>query len=197
MSNRTRRLLLCAVVSGALAPVPAANAAGPPLPSSVSGRAGVAVPGGGERLLARRAGRDTVVVARRRSDGAVLRSRRLAGRWSVSAVTLDGGTTGLSADGRTLVLARPARAFPPAKTRLAVLDARGLHVRRRVLLHGFFTVDAISPDGRRLYLLQYGDDVLQYRVRALDTGTGRLAARTSSIPASPVSRWAGCPSPAR
>jgi len=91
-------------------------------------------------------------------------------------VTLDNATTGLSADDRTLVLARPARSFPPTATRLAVLDARRLRIRRRVALRGFFTVDAISPDGWRVYLVQYGRDVLDYRVRMLDTGTGRLAA---------------------
>jgi len=151
------------------------------------------VPGGGERLLTRRTGRDTVVVALRRSDRAVLRSRRIRGRWSIPAVTLDNGTTGLSADGRTLVLARPTQVFPPTTTRLAVLDARRLQVRRHVLLQGFYTVDAISPDGRRLFLLQYGDDVLEYRVRALDTTTGRLAARDIVDPRQPGEQMGGLP----
>jgi hypothetical protein len=152
------------------------------------------VPGGGERLVTRRGGRDTLVVALRRSDRAVLRSRRIRGRWSVPAVTLDNGTTGLSADGRTLVLARPTRTFPPTTTPLAVLDVRSLQVRRQVLLHGFFTVDAISPDGRRVFLLQYGDDVLEYRVRALDTTTGRLAARDIVDPRQPGEQMGGgCP----
>jgi hypothetical protein len=193
MSNSACRLLLCAVISGAFALVPAANAAGPPLPSSASGKAGAVVPGGRERLLARRAGRGTVVVALRRSDRAVLRSQRIRGRWSVPAVTLDNGTTGLSADGHTLVLARPTHAFPPAVTRLAVLDARRLQVRRHVVLQGFYTVDAISPDGRRLFLLQYGDDVLEYRVRALDTSTGRLAARDIVDPRQPGEQMGGLP----
>jgi hypothetical protein len=100
------------------------------------GQAGAVAPGGLERLVTRPAGRDTVVVALRRSDRAVLRSHRIRGRWSVPAVTLDNGTTGLSADGRTLVLARPTHAFPPATTRLAVLDARRLKVRRYVVLQG-------------------------------------------------------------
>lgn len=193
MANSARRLLLCAVVPGALALVPAANAAGPPLPSSESGRAGVVVPGGRERLLTRPAGHDTMVVAVRRGDRSVLRSRHVPGRWSVPAVTLDSGTTGLSADGRTLVLARPTKAFPPATTRLAVLDARRLQVRRQVVLHGFYTVDAISPDGRRLFVIQYGDDVLQYRVRALDTRTGRLAARDIVDPRQAGEQMGGMP----
>jgi hypothetical protein len=66
-------------------------------------------------------------------------------------------------------------------------------VRRQVLLHGFFTVDAISPDGRRVFLLQYGDDVLEYRVRALDTTTGRLAARDIVDPRQPGEQMGGLP----
>jgi hypothetical protein len=194
MTTRRRRLLLGALVCAACAPAPAAGAAGPPLPSSASGRAGAVAPGGTERLLTRRAGADTVVIAVSRSDGGVLRSRRIRGRWSVPAVTLDNATTGLSADGGTLVLARPTRNYPPASTRLAVLETRHLLVRRRIELPGFFTVDAISPDGRWLYLIHYaGDNVLDYRVRALDTQTGRLAARDVVDPRKPDEQMGGLP----
>jgi hypothetical protein len=193
MISRRHRLLL-ALVCAAWVPVPAAGAAGPPLPSSASGHAGAVAPGGTERLLTRRAAADTVVIAVRRSDGQVLRSRRIRGRWSVPPVTLDNRTTGLSADGDTLVLVRPTRDFPPTSTRLVVLDARRLHVRRGIALPGFFTVDAISPDGRWLYLIQYaGDDVLDYRVRALDTRTGRLAARDVVDPREPDEQMGGLP----
>lgn len=194
MTARRRRLLLCAVVCATCAPAPAAGAAGPPLPSSASGRAGAVAPGGSERLLTRRAGDDTVVTAVRRGDRRVLRSRQINGRWSVPPVTVDGATTGLSADGRVLVLARPSRSFPPTSTQLAVLDARQLHVRHRISLPGFFTVDAISPDGRWLYLIQYaGEDVLDYRVRALDTQAGRLAARDVVDPRKPGEQMGGLP----
>jgi hypothetical protein len=177
-----------------LAPTPAAGAAGLPLPSSVSGKAGAVAPGGSERLVTRRAGDDTLVRALRRGDGGVLRSRLIAGRWHVPAVTLEGATTGLSADGDVLVLARPTRVIPPSTTDLAVLDARSLRVRRHISLPGFFTVDAISPDGRWLYLIQYaGDDPRDYRVRALDTRTGLLAARDVVDPREPDEQMGGFP----
>jgi hypothetical protein len=194
MTARRRRLLLFAVISAALAPAAVADAAGPPLPSSASGRAGAVAPGGTERLLTRRAGDDTVVTAVRRGDRGVLRSRQVRGRWSIPPVTLDNATTGLSADGGTLVLVRPTRDFPPTSTRLAVLDSRRLLVRRRIALPGFFTVDAISPDGRWLYLIQYpGGNVLDYRVRAMDTRTGRLAARDVVDPREPDEQMGGLP----
>ena len=186
--------VICAVVSTAFVLVPAAGAAGPPLPSAASGDAGAVAPGGSERLLARRAGDDTVVIAVRRGSGRVLRSRRVTGRWSVPPVTLDNRTTGLSADGRTLMLVRPTRDFPPASTRLAVLDVRRLAVLRQIELRGFFTVDAIAPDGSSAFLVQYdGDHVLDYRVRALDTRTGRLAARDIVDPREPDEQMGGLP----
>jgi DNA-binding beta-propeller fold protein YncE len=66
-------------------------------------------------------------------------------------------------------------------------------MRRQVALPGFFTVDAISPDGRWVYLIQYGDDVLDYRVRALDTTSGRLAARDVVDPRKPEEQMGGLP----
>jgi hypothetical protein len=194
MTAKRRPLLVIAVLCASCVPAPAAGAAGPPLPSSASGRAGAVAPGGSERLVARRAGIDTVVTAVRRSDRRVLRSRKISERWSVAPVTLTGATTGLSADGRVLVLARPERYFPPTSSAFAVLDARRLTVQRQIPLPGFFTLDAISPDGRWVYLIQYpGENVLDYRVRALDTRTGRLAARDVVDPREPDEQMGGLP----
>jgi hypothetical protein len=194
MSANRRRLVVFAVLCATCVAAPAATAAGPPLPSSASGRAGAVAPGGNERIIARGAGLNTVVTALRRSDRRVLRSRKISGRWSVAPVTLGRATTGLSADGRVLVLARPERYFRPASTAFAVLDARRLEVRRRIPLSGFFTLDAISPDGRWAYLIQYaGENVLDYRVRALDTSTGRLAQRDVVDPREPDEQMGGLP----
>jgi hypothetical protein len=194
MTSKRRRLLASAVLCATCVPASAAGAAGPPLPSSASGRAGAVAPGGSERLIARPAGLNTVVTAVRRSDRRVLRSRKISGRWSVAPVTLGGATTGLSADGRVVVLARPERYFPPTSSAFAVLDARRLELRSRIPLPGFFTLDAVSPDGRWLYLIQYpGENVLDYRVRALDTRTGRLATRDVVDPREPDEQMGGLP----
>jgi hypothetical protein len=194
MTVRQRRRLLLTIVCATCALAPAARAVGPPMPSYASGKLGAVAPGGKERLLTRRAGVDTMVFAVHRGDRRVLRSRTIGGRWTIPAVALDGGTTGLSADGRTLVLARPVRSSPPTSARLSVLDARALVVRRQIALRGFFTVDAISPDGRWLYLVQYaGEDFLDYRVRALDTRTGGLVARDVVDPREPDEQMGGLP----
>lgn len=194
MTVRIAPIVLCA----ALLWTPAANV---PASPGTGGKAGAVTPGGSERLVTRRAGEGTEVMALRRGDGQVLRSRRIAGRWTVPPVTVSGARTGLSADGRTLVLARPSRGIPVKRARpsqvesseLAVLDVASLVVRRQITLPGYFTVDAISPDGRWVYLIQYGGDVLDYRVRALDTRTGRLDPRPIVDPHRPEDQMRGLP----
>src|SRR4051794_11657005 len=190
-----RRLAAALLVCAACAPGAVARAAGPPVPSPDSGRAGAVAPGGTERLVTVPVGGNTLVTALARDRDRPLRSRQIAGRWSVAPVALDGATTGLSGDGRTLVLIRPTRSFPPADTRLAVVDVRTLRLRREIALRGFFTLDAVAPGGRRVYLVQYPhpDDFLDYRVRALDTGTGRLAGRDVVDPRSPGEQMGGLP----
>ena len=187
-----RRLLLCTLLFAAIATT--AEAAGPPLPSAYSGRVGATAPGGTERLVTRRVRDGTLVRALRRTDGRVLRARVISGHWAVPAVTITGATTGLSADGRTLVLGRPVRRFPPTRTDLAIVSTQRLVVRRRIALQGFYAVDAISPDGRWVYLIEYpGEDVLDYHVRALDTRTGRLDARYVVDPRNPDEQMGGLP----
>ena len=194
MTVHRRLLVPCAILIAACLPAPAADGAGLPVPSAASGRVGTVAPGGSERLIARRDGDNTIVVAVRRGSGRVLRSARIGGRWTVPAVTLGIDTTGLSADGATLVLVHPARRFPTTRTKLAVLDARTLTVRRRITLNGFFTVDAISPNGQDVYLVQYpGGDPLAYRVRALDVRTGRLIPGDIVDPREPDEQMAGMP----
>jgi hypothetical protein len=61
-------------------------------------------------------------------------------------------------------------------TEVLVLDAHNLQIVRRLSLKGGFTFDAISPDGSRLYFIQYLSprDLTRYAVRAYDVDEGRL-----------------------
>jgi hypothetical protein len=70
-------------------------------------------------------------------------------------------------------------------TQFALLDARTLRVLQRFTLHGTFTYDALSPNARTLYLIQYVDwpNSTEYVVRAYDAGRhalrpGRIADRS-------------------
>jgi MYXO-CTERM domain-containing protein len=159
-----RRLLLIATcILGVGAPT--AHAAGGPVPP-VQGGAGVSAPGSSLAYIAVRAGHDTVLQRVRRADGVVERSRLIRGSYGVPGAAYDGSNTGLSFDEHTLVLA--AIRERSTNTRLLTLDARSLRPRAQIVLPGHMTVDAISPDGRWLYLIRYRSvrnnryDVLAY-----------------------------------
>lgn len=135
---------------------------------------GIANLTGRAHFTARATGDETTVVRTGRSKA----TAHLPGRYAIPVVAYDGSAGGLSADGATLVLIRPRTGFPEKATRLAIVDASRLHLRMFVKLRGDFSLDAISPDGRWIYLIQYTSavDPTQYRVRALDARTGRLLA---------------------
>lgn len=137
---------------------------------------GVLAPGGEHRYLAVAAGDRTVVAEVAPDGGEITGERVLAGRFAVPGVSLDGTTSGLSRDGSTLVLIRPRESFPQRETSMVVLDPGRLQVRSRIALDGDFSFDALSPDGRTMYLVEYVDprDPTHYRVRAFDLSTGRL-----------------------
>ena len=109
------------------------------------------------------------------SGGRVVASRSPGGWLLVPAVAADATAGGLSADGRTLVLSTPF-ASNPTRTPLRIIDTGKLATRRAIDLPGVFGVDAISPDGSRIYLIEYLDPpaTTRYRVRSLETATGRL-----------------------
>jgi hypothetical protein len=170
------RLHLLAALALAAAASSTAHADGLPVGNLDTTLTGVSVPGSSERYFAIQAGRDTLVTSVYRDGGLLTRYDTVRGTFTIPAVAQDGATTGLSANGQTLVLVRPRLTYPQRRTRLAVLDAPTLRVRSRITLRGDFSVDAISPDGRSLYLIQYTTpgDPLAYAVRSLNLRSGRL-----------------------
>src|SRR4051812_30751882 len=185
---RLRTLVATMVCWGLAAPAGALAVGGPVFP--VQGGAGVTAPGLGERFVAVKQGRDTRI-DRMSADGAVERTRRLHGRLGVPGVGVDGSTTGLSADGRTLVVAGHPAAHG---TRIVVLD-RDLRPRGAdILLPGYYTVDAVSPDGRWMYLVHYlspARDILRYEVRAYDVAARRMTPGPIVDPREPDEKMQG------
>src|SRR4051794_9399599 len=169
-------LLAAAVLSAATAT--AAHADGLPVGNVDTTRTGVTIPGATERYFAVQTRGDTVLSAVRRAGGTLQRVTTLGGLFTVPAAAQDGTTTGLAANGQTLVLVRPRLTYRQRTTHLVVLDAQTLRLQRRITLRGDFSVDAISPDGRRLYLIQYTspNDPFAYAVRSLRLADGRLDA---------------------
>ena len=125
------------------------------------------------RYVALDSSRGTVVAAIRRDGAKVTAWRTLRAHAAIPAAAVDGSPTGLSADGRTLVLIRPRVRFPQPHTELTILDTARFALRRHVRLRGDYSLDAISPDGRTLFLIHYTSrvDPAKYEVRAWD---GRL-----------------------
>jgi hypothetical protein len=156
--------------------------------------AGVSAPGGGVNYVALSAGGHRTVVERiRRGDGFVERTRTLRGDYGIPGAAYDGSSTGLSFDESTLVLGDLASR--PRSTRLLVLDARRLKPRARIALPGWFTVDAVSPDGRWMYLIHYRsvNDSNHYEVRAYDLRARRLVTRPVIDPREPDEKMQGLP----
>jgi hypothetical protein len=106
----------------------------------------------------------------------------LAGKWGLPRVTMNGAVGGLSSNRRVLVLAQqisPNGMELQRTSSFAVLQARPLRLVRTVTLRGDFGYDALSPDGRTLYLIEHVSirNLFQYRVRAYDLRSHRLLPR--------------------
>ncbi len=181
--------LVAAVVSAA------ARADGLPVLGIDVGSTGVASSSGGSRYVTIPAGSGTIVARVAQHGGRVLASRTLRGTFTIPAVAYDGSASGLSADGRTLVLIEPRTSFPRTATKLLVLRSNGLKPLRVVKLQGDFSFDAVSPNGSLLYLIHYvsPNDPTRYLVQAYDVRSGRLVAKPIIDPHEPGDKMRGNP----
>jgi hypothetical protein len=180
MTAWTQRRLLTAMLGiAALALVPtSAGADGLPVPVEDTGPTGIAEPDGAYRYISTDIGADTLVQRTVQNGGQVSKSRIIDGTVTIPAVAVDGSPSGLSGDGETLVMIRPRPrpGFPRASTRFVVLHTERLRVTDTVRLDGDFSFDAISPDGRWMYLIEYVSprNLTRYQVRRYDLERGRL-----------------------
>jgi len=180
------RLLGTFIAAAALAGAAAAAGPWPGLAQQVQAPSGVAY----EAVAAK--GVTTVKAVR---NGAVLRTARVTGAFGVPAVTTAGEAGGLSPSGKLLVLAQPPdyRRLRTA-TRFVLLNTPGLTNARTIVLRGDFGYDAISPNGRWLYLIQHlSAGQANYLVRAYDLPRKRLLPRVIADKGEPRSRMSGMP----
>lgn len=199
-----RRLFGClvgAVVFAATAG-PAGSAAGKgpivpssaPAPSGVSGPPGTAAAELRYSLIPNSRGHSYLLTTR--TDGGEIQDQySLSGSWALPAVTTEGDPGGLSADGGTLVLIEPNYVLGARRTSFLALDTDQLGEPERFTLSGRFGFDAISPDGRTMYLIEYRDrfDPLDYRVRGFDLSTGELTPGSIVDPSEPDEAMSGIP----
>ena len=137
--------------------------------------------------------------------GATLHSSRLPGTYLLPFATLNGLPGGLSQNGRWLVVQNfnDIPNGPPTATHMLLFDTTYAKPPVPIELPGFFEFDALSNDGKRVFLIEYVSTSV-YRVRFYDVAAGRLdpytvvdkseggeamtGVRLSGVP-SPDGRW--------
>ncbi len=105
------------------------------------------------------------------SSGATVRTFSIVGSYS----TADRGYADsmLSGDGRWLALR--AQNTPVETTSIALVDTQAGKLVKNIHLTGDFTLDAVSPKGTMLYLLEYYEaGTSHYNVRAYDVNANQL-----------------------
>jgi hypothetical protein len=172
-----RRAACCLVVLAALVAAPAAAADGAG-PFVQQGGTGVVSSDGSTRFVAVTAnnGLDTVLEAINTKDGTVRNWTNVIGSYGIPAISyVVGGADSLSHDGRLLVLSDASGNTP---SDFLLYSTRNLAMKYWVTLPGHFSFDALSPDGKRMYLIQYthasNGDYAHYIVRAYDLPANRL-----------------------
>jgi len=166
-----RLALRCAIAFLALASTQVAFAAGPDMGTAE------ALLDGNVSYVTANDGASTSITART-GAGQVVKTGSVKGLWGIPRITLGGEVGGISHDGRRLVLAEathPNQALR-STTQFLVLDTKRLAVTRAIELKGDFGFDALSPNGRTLYLIEHlqSNALTRYRVRAYDLAAGRL-----------------------
>ena len=132
----------------------------------------------GVRYVASRAHGATTVRALRGSR--VVATAKVDGLFGIPAVTINARAGGLSPNGRLLVLAEPPNYEGlRSRSQFVLLATKPLAVRDTIVLPGEFGFDALSPDGRTLFLLRHGSssDLNAYEVRAYDLSAKKLLRR--------------------
>jgi hypothetical protein len=184
--RRRTAVVLVPLVALALAAAAQADGGGPG-PGVTLGWDGVVGPTGKVRYVAIPAGSGTAVEAIRTSDGRVIGFGSLAGSFGIPLLANDGATGGISKNGKTLVVADFAQNGPGLRTasHFVIFDPRRLDRPNEIVVPGDFTFDALSPSGKKLYLIQHmsSQDLSRYVVRAYDVNQmrllpGRIADRT-------------------
>jgi hypothetical protein len=195
-----RRRILIVLAAGLACVVGATTAAsaGGPSPGITQGSDGLVR--GNVRYVSIPAGTSTSIQVIDRDGARVLRSLKLEGTWGIPLVDFHQTTEGLFPDGRTLLLAQPLYRGQTLRrtTTFALVDVKTMKLRGKIRIRGTMAFDAISPDARYLYLVEYvsPEDPGLYRVRAYDLNRGRLLAKIvadrrsweTGMQGSPVSR---------
>jgi hypothetical protein len=195
-----RRRILILLAAGVACGIGATSAAsaGGPSPGISQGTPGLV--SGNVRYISSPAGTSTTVEAVNRTTGRTLRFMSIKGRWGIPLVDFHGTKEGLLPDGRTLLLSQPVFVGGSLRktTSFKLVDVKKMKLLRTIRIRGALAFDALSPDARYLYLVEYvsPQDAGLYRVRVYDMNRNRLLAKIvadrrsweTGMQGSPVSR---------
>jgi hypothetical protein len=175
-----RRSMLGVVAAAALMTAAPAAGDGGPGPGIMQGWDGVVW--GKNRIVAVPSVGWTSLEVVQRRGGRVINFANIRGSWGIPLVAFDGTNGALQPDGRTLLLATQPYLSARASTSFALVDVKKMRVKKKIVLRGSFSFDALSPDQRYLYLVEYMSyaNINQYRVRAYDLETDTLLPRIVS-----------------
>jgi hypothetical protein len=116
-------------------------------------------------------GRTTTLSVLDVRSGATLHSFVVNGSYGLASESSENAQ--LSGDGRWLALRDQTSSA--TTTRIALIDTQAARVSKIITLMGDFGLDALSPQGHIIYLLQYLDrKTYHYNVRAYTTATDAL-----------------------
>jgi hypothetical protein len=193
--RRSRQAIIATMVGVAAATTPTAYADGLPVDGVDASFSGVGSLDGRVRYVTPSSPAGTTVARVAQRGGQLQATGFLRGRFTIPAVAYDGSASGLSADGKRLVLITPRPGWPRARTTFAVITTRYLRPARIERLRGDFSFDAISPDGRWMYLIHYlsRTDPTLYRVQAYDLNAHRLLPGAIVDPREPNEKMQGVP----
>ena len=173
-----RALLL---VVAALIAAPAARADGGPI-YSLQGGAGIGGPDGLRYVAVPTNSNDTILVTIQK-DGSVWNWPSFVGSYGIPMVT-NRDVGGLSRDGKTLFL-QSTTYSNTTSTSFIMVHLPSMVPEDSFFLRGTFAFDALSPNGKRLYLTEHvsANNASRYVVRAYDLVhdrllPGRIADRT-------------------
>jgi hypothetical protein len=176
-----RRWMLVCATAGALVTAAPAIADGGPPQNAVQGWDGAA--SGAFRYVAIPAPGWTSLQVIRRNGGRIVKWLNVKGSWGIPSVTVDAPAEALLRDGHTIVLGNVTYGMTFRKhSSFLFADTKRMRILRRIHVSGHMTFDAISPDGRYLYLTEFVSprNFTAYRVRAFDLKANRLLTKIVS-----------------
>jgi hypothetical protein len=167
-----RRLGLALAAVLVLSFVPVALGAAPSF-MAVQGGSGVTSFDGAMRYVALNAASNTTTLqAQRGVERAVVKTRSIDGTFGVPMLQ-DSYADGIFRDGSAFVLQNVGYG---ARSEFRIVNTSDLSIRDSISFDGTYSYDALSPDGKVLYLVKHtsANDITHYIVRAYDLDSHTL-----------------------